>query len=86
MSFIHILIDVKVCGSKFWHPDFQNNAKSCCEKSQLQIQSCPTGSLSAVNLHIIDDIVLRIVSIFHVNCLQTYFYPCLNFNFFVIMK
>lgn len=86
MSFIHTLIYVKVCGSKFWHPDFQNNARSCCEKSQLQIWSCPTGGLSAVTLHVDDDIVLRFVNILHVSCSQKYFYPFPDFNFFVIMK
>lgn len=57
MSFIHMLIYVKVCGSKFWYPDLQSNARSCCERSQLQIWNCPTGSVGAVILHVVDDIV-----------------------------
>lgn len=35
----------------------------------------------AVTLHVVDDIVLRIVDIFHVSCSQKYFYPFPNFNF-----
>lgn len=37
--------------------------------------------LSAVTLHVVDDILLKILNIFHVDCSQEYFYPFPDFHF-----
>lgn len=58
LSFIHTIY-VKFCNSKFWYLGLKSNARCCCEWSQLQIWRCPIGSIGAVILHVVDDIVPR---------------------------